>query len=351
MTMEPDRRRPTVHDVARAAGTSHATVSRYLNGHSNVAPGTAVAIEEAIARVRYVPNRTARSLRQQATLSVAFVVREHVDLFYADVTLSRMAAGANAALSQAGYQMMLMLVDSERSEARVGPMIAGGAFDGAILVAMAVGDPLVAMLAGTTIPLVTASSPDPSGLVVSVDTNNTEASRQITQLLLEAGRRRPAEVRGPAAAPVSQLRHEGFVQAVGSAPGIIGPPAVVDAREWSASAGAAAMRMLLRQDPDIDAVVVASDLLAVGAIQELNVQGRSVPEDVAVVGFDDSPLAALAHPPLTTVRQDSRRTGELMARLLMRQIQGEEMPGTHLVTPARVVWRESAGPHPRPSEL
>lgn len=337
-------RRPILHDVARVAGTSHATVSRFLNGHSNVAPATAAAIQEAIAQVSYVPNGTARSLRQQSTMNVAFVAREHADLFYVDPTLSRMAAGANAYLSEHSYQMMLLLVDSPRSEVRVHQMLAGGAFDGALLVAMEVDDPLVRALSQTSAPLVTASAPLPGSPVPSVDTDNVTGSREITAMLCAAGRRRLAEIRGPLSAPVSRLRHAGFLAATSGADGRRG--AGVDAREWSFSAGAEAMERVLAQDPDIDAVVVASDLLALGAIQVIVDHGRSVPKDVAVVGFDDAPQAVMSRPSLTTVRQDARRTGELMASLLARQIVGEDLAGVHELTPTEIVWRESAGTFP-----
>lgn len=330
--------------MARVAGTSHATVSRFLNGHTNVAPATAAAIQDAIARVNYVPNRTARSLRRQTSMNVAFIAREHVDLFYSDPTLSRMARGANAFLSDHGYQMMLLLVDSPRSEERVGPMVAGGAFDGAILVAMETCDSLVVMLADSPTPLVTASAPMPGSAVPSVDTDNVGGSREITALLRRAGRRHFVEIRGPVVAPVSALRHRGFVEALVDLPS--GPEAVVDAREWSFAAGVDAMREALERAPGVDVVVAASDLLALGAIQVLREAGRTVPEDVAVVGFDDSPQAGVARPALSTVRQDARQTGEQMASLLVRLMEGEDLAGTHLTTPTEVVWRDSAGPFP-----
>ena len=124
--MSAETGRPTMHEVARVAGVSHATVSRVLNGHTNVAPATARAVADAIIITGYVPNRAARSLRVQSTDTVVLVAREKVDVFYNEPTLSPMASGANLRLSEHGYQMLLALVDSPRSAERVGSLIAGG---------------------------------------------------------------------------------------------------------------------------------------------------------------------------------------------------------------------------------
>ena len=347
-TMEstPIRRRPTVHDVARAAGVSHATVSRHVNGHTNVAPATATAIDDAVKAIGYVPNRTARSLVRRETNTVAFVVREHVDLFYADPTLSRMAAGANAFFAERGFLMPLLLVDSPPTAQRVIHMIQGGAVDGALLGAMTTDDPVVTALRGSFVPIVTASTPVIDDNVAWVDTDNQTGTRTITQLLRATGRHRVAEIRGPTSMPVSVLRHRGFVEALGDD---YDPSLVVDATEWSFEAGAAGMATLLDLGRDIDGVVAASDLLAAGAVSVLAARGLVVPDDVAVVGFDDSPIATITRPALTTVRQDSHATGWEMASLLMRIINREPIEQPHVLVPSSVVWRESAGAHPAPS--
>lgn len=336
-------RRPTVHDVARVAGVSHATVSRHLNGHSNVAPGTAAAIDAAVAQVRYVPNRTARQLVRRTTQTVALIVREHVDLFYSDPTLSRMAAGANAMLAQRGYLMPLMLVDTPQTEDRVIDMVLGGSVDGALLVAMMTDDRVAQALRGAQVPLVTASTPFHDDDIAWVDTDNKAGMEQIARLLKATGRTVMAEIRGPVSAPVSEMRHQGFVAAAGRD---YVPELVVDAAEWSFDAGAFAMRTLLDRGLPFTGLVVASDLLAAGAMSVLHASGLRVPGDVAVVGFDDSPAALMTVPAISTVRQDSRTTGNEMAALLLRLIAGESVANNHVVVPSQVVWRDSAGPMP-----
>ena len=332
--------RATIVDVARAAGVSHATVSRFLNQRSYVSASARTAIEAAIAEVGYVPNRTARSLVRRETHAVAFIVREHPDLFFLDSNLSNMAVGANTSLSGRGYQMMVLIVDSESSADRIIEMISGGFVDAAILVAMQDNDPVIVRLAQSPTPLVTASAPAPDSGIPRVDTDNTGGTRTITEMLLSTGRRRVAEIRGPRDEPASHLRHDGFRSALGA---LYDPMLVEDATRWNEDAGAAAMRALLRRDPSIDGVVAASDLLAAGALDALRAAGRSVPGDVGIVGFDDSPIAALTQPPLSTVRQDARRLGEAMAELAIRQINGERLDGYADTIPNEIVWRASAG--------
>lgn len=338
-----NRKRPTIVDVARAAKTSHATVSRYLNHSGYVSSGAAKAIDRAVAEIGYVPNRTARSLVNRSTQAVAFIVREHPTLFFSDPNLSMMAVGANAVLSAAGYQMFILIVDDDVSLKRTTDLIRGGFVDGAILVAMLRNDPIVTTLATASTPLVTASVPVEGSSIPYADTDNREAEMRISALLSSTGRKRIAEIRGPISAPVSQMRHQGFVEAMGTA---YDARLVASAEAWTVASGAEAMRRILSVDEGVDGVVVASDLLAVGAVDVLGERGLRVPDDVGVVGFDDSPWALRTQPKLSTVRQDARETGRRMATIVLRQIDGEDLAGYRDIVPSRVVWRDSAGPRP-----
>lgn len=336
--------RPTVRDVARVAGVSHATVSRHLNGHTNVAPETAVAIDAAVREVNYVPNENARSLVRRKSHTVALVVREHIDLFYADPNLSRQAAGANSVLSAHGYLMPLMLVDTDETAARVVDMIRGGSVDGALLLAMETDDQMLHALRGTSTPVVTASIPLDDDSLTWVDTDNVGGTRAITDMLRRTGRTKIAEIHGPPAVPVSRMRHDGFVAAMAEA---YDPNLVVDAAQWSFEAGADAMRILLDREPALDGLVAASDLIAAGAMSVLAARGLTVPDDVGVVGFDDAPVALMSTPQLSTVHQDAGTTGREMAKLMLAMLAGEIRTGSHITVPSRVVWRDSAGPAPQ----
>lgn len=336
VTASSPRRPATIIDVAREAGISHATVSRYLNGRSYVSATARSEIERAIATVGYVPNSSARALVSRRTASVAFIVREDADLFFDDATLVGQARGANAALSDLGYQLQIMIVDSAASEDRIRRLVSGRSVDGALLSAMSVDDPLARALHEAGVPLVTASEPLPGTGVPSVDIDNRGAAHDIARRLRETGRHRIVEVRGPTAAPVSALRHAGVLDALGAdLPGL-------DAADWTADAGRDALRVLLDRHPDLDGVVTASDSLAVGAIAALETAGRAVPDDVGVVGFDDSPWAERSHPPLSTVRQDGVATGRRMAEIMSRLLSGDDQRGRREIMPTTIVWRGSA---------
>ncbi|MCI2956745.1 LacI family transcriptional regulator [Agromyces atrinae] len=341
MTTPNPKRRATVHDVARVAGISHATVSRYLNKRAYVSQASAEAIEAAIRSVNYTPNRTARSLVTQSTRAVAFVVREYSEFFFADSNLSAMAAAANKTLSAEGYQMLLVIIESDEAAERIVDLIIGGFVDGALLVAMRDDDPVAEAIARSTIPAITASAPElPVGLP-SVDTDNAGGSRAITRLLADSGRTRLAEIAGPAPMPAARLRHDGFVEARGAA---YEPSLSIAAAEWSVEAGAAAMRELLERGEPIDGVVAASDALAAGAIDAIHAAGLTVPADIAVVGFDDSPWATRIRPTLTTVRQDPGATGRRMAERMMAHLGGEALDDVAEVIPNVIVERESTAP-------
>lgn len=334
-------RRPTIVDVARVAAVSHATVSRYLNKRSYVSQASATAIESAITETGYVPNRTARSLVNDRSHTVAFIVRERPDLFFADPNLSAMAIGANAALSAAGFQMLMLIVESDESAIRIIDLVRGGFVDGALLIAMEADDPVATALSTSATPVVTASSPLPDGSAPSVDTDNVGGSAEVTRMLVQAGRRRIAEIHGPPDAPASALRHRGFVEAMAD---LYDDRLVIPVQEWSLRAGFSAMTKLLTSTIPFDAVVAASDVLAAGALEALHARGLKVPDDVAIVGFDDSPWATRTIPELSTVHQDSHALGTRLAEVLLRSIDGEDLRGHHEVVPHRIIWRESAGP-------
>lgn len=333
--------RSTIRDVADLAGVSHATVSRYLNGHSYVSPDTGRAIDRAVAETGYVKNNTARALVMRKNFTAALVVREYSDLFFDDPNLSAMAIGANATFSDRGYQMSILIVESDASAARVVELIGGGSVDGALLLAMHIDDPVVTALVKSGTPLVTSSTPLAGSPITSVDTDNVGGATAIARQLAHTGRRHIAVVNGPRDAPVTPLRDQGYQAGLGD---LYDPQLVRWTAAWTAEEGRRTLHELLRSRPEIDAVVAASDALAAGAIDAVSASGRTVPSDVAIVGFDDSAWATRTTPQISTVRQNARQTGIRMAEVLLDEIDGIAPRGRHVVLPNEIVWRESAGP-------
>ncbi|WP_223291192.1 LacI family DNA-binding transcriptional regulator [Streptomyces avicenniae] len=318
----------TLEHVAREAGVSRATVSRVINGEATVDPRLRKLVEEAITRTRYVPNRAARSLVTRRTDSVALVVSEQekrdvsgpfVGRIFTDPYFGRVAGGLLDVLRPRGVQVVLMLTDDEPSRAQLLGYLQQGHVDGVVLISSHAADPLPGMLSGTTLPAVLAGrppAPTAAGLT-SVDSDQVAGARLAADRLVAIGRRRLGTVAGPQDMPVAQERLAGFRAAL-DAHGV--REVAVAEGDFTQASGAEGVRALLERRPDLDGVFVASDLMALGAVTMLHRLGRRVPEDVAVVGFDDSSSALASDPPLTTVRQPVEEMAAEMARLLLRQI-------------------------------
>ncbi|MFC1413070.1 LacI family DNA-binding transcriptional regulator [Streptacidiphilus sp. N1-12] len=316
----------TLEDVARVAGVSRATVSRVINGSTTVDPAMRLLVENAVAATNYVPNRAARSLVTRRTDSIALVVSEAESRHVADPFLGRMftdpffgrvVTGVMEVIRPRGVQMVLMLVDDADSRAHLVSYLRQGHVDGVVLICGHVADPLPGLLAEAGVPAVLSGRPGQTTPISFVEADQRAGAVLAVDHLVSTGRRRIAHLAGPQDMPSAQERLTGFRQAV-AAHGL--QEAGVGEGDFTQAGGAAAMRELLAKAPDLDAVFVASDLMALGAIPVLNRAGRRVPEDIALVGFDDSSAALACDPPLTTVRQPLEEMAARMAQLLLAQI-------------------------------
>jgi DNA-binding LacI/PurR family transcriptional regulator len=338
----------TLEDVARVAGVSRATVSRVINGAPTVDPGLRGIVEEAIEATRYVPNRAARSLVTRRTDSIALVVSEQeqrscatpfVGRMFTDPYFGRVVSGLLEVLRPAGVQMMLMLVDDETSRGQLMSYLRQGHVDGVVLVSSHGSDPLPQLITGTGLPAVLSGRSSRSGRLTYVEVDQRAGAELAAEHLVSLGRRRIGTVTGPQDMPAGQERLAAFRSAL--AQHGIDDLAWVEG-DFTHVGGAAAMKRLLARRPDLDGVFVASDLMAMGALPVLSREGRRVPEDVAVVGFDDSNAAQACDPPLTTVRQPVEEMSSEMARLLLRQIREPGDPLPSVVFHPSLVIRESA---------
>ncbi|MFI7602348.1 LacI family DNA-binding transcriptional regulator [Actinoplanes sp. NPDC049681] len=335
----PSSRRATVHDVAAAAGVSRGTVSRVING-GYVSPQARAAIEAAIAQVGYVPNTAARNLVRQRSQAVGFVVLEPHMLFLEDPNIGAIMLGANAALSDADYQMVNLVVDSERDTERVSRYLSGGFVDGVIIVSARTHDPIIRVLAQLAIPATYVGHPrdiDPGIPFVGID--NVGSARLITERLMATGRRRIGMIAAAVDRDSGADRVTGFQQALGRR---FRPEMVAEVPLYDYSWGTKGMRVLLERDPDIDGVFAGSDALAAGALEALRDAGLAVPRDVGIVGFDDSSWALRTQPHLSTVHQPATDLGARAADLVLRQLRGDDVDAGGVLLPTPVVWRGSA---------
>ncbi|MED7927040.1 LacI family DNA-binding transcriptional regulator [Nonomuraea sp. LP-02] len=330
-------RRPTLEAVAARAGVSRATASRVVNGQTTVAPHIRDAVLQAIDELGYVPNSAARSLVTQRTDSIALVISEPgTRVFSEDPLFSTVIRSASMELESANKQVVLMLASNAKSHARVERYISGGHVDGVMLISMHGADPLPSALSRLRVPVVSYGRPAVPVDIPFVDNDNVGGAEAGVRHLVEIGRRRIATIAGPQDMIAGQDRLAGYRNVLRDSD----RRSIVAVGDFTRESGAIAMRQLLGDDPGLDAVFVANDLMAVGALQSLRQAGRRVPDDVAVVGFDDIEAAKYTEPPLTTLRHPVPDQATAMVKLLLGLFEGG--PGDPVILPTELVIRESA---------
>ncbi|MFF5002747.1 LacI family DNA-binding transcriptional regulator [Streptomyces phaeochromogenes] len=315
MSEQSTEPRPTLEAVAARAGVSRATVSRVVNGGDGVREPLVERVRQAVEELGYVPNQAARSLVTRRHDAVAVVIAEPETKVFADPFFALQLRGISKELTAHDSQLVLLLTEGRADHARVGRYLAGGHVDGALVFSLHLDDPLPGLIHG--VPTVYGGRPgwiDGSRGAVYVDCDNRGGAREAVRHLVGLGRRRIAHITGALDQTSAVDRLDGFRDVMVDA-----DPKLIAEGDFTPGGGERAMRELLDRCPDLDAVFAANDLTAVGAMRVLRERGRRVPEDVAVVGFDDMlPFTEQADPPLTTVRQDIEEMGRLMARLLLR---------------------------------
>jgi DNA-binding LacI/PurR family transcriptional regulator len=331
------RRRPTIEDVAAEAGVSRGSVSRVLNGGHYVSPATLDAVNRAIKKTGYVVNQHARSLVTQRSESVAFILSEPTERLFFDPNFAVVLRGCTQALAEHDIGLFVWIASSASERKRVIRFLAAGHVDGALLVSSHAGDPLPDLLGSASVPYVAIGAPlghESQASYVAVDERS--GARTMVEYLRSAGRTTIATVTGPMDTSGGRGRLDGYRDVLGSD----FDPSLVAEGDYSQDSGERAMDLLLARRPDLDAVFVASDAMALGALVALHRAGRRVPEDVAVGGFDDSSAALAARPALTTIRQPFPRISREMVRLLLASIDGAGPSA--VILPTELVRRESA---------
>jgi DNA-binding LacI/PurR family transcriptional regulator len=338
--------RPTLDEVAARAGVGRGTVSRVVNGSPQVSPRARARVEEAIAELGYVPNRAARALVTQRTDSVALVVSESEERLFGEPFFAGIVRGISSGLADTTLQLWLAMAQSPAERERVEHHLTAQHLDGVLLLSLHDADPLPTLLEERGLPTVLGGRParmlQPGAKpAYFVDVDNAGGARQAVEYLLHRGRRQVGTIAGPQDMAVGVTRLAGYREAVAEcAEAVAGD--LIEYGDFSEASGAAAMRRLLERRPDLDAVFVASDLMAAGAIRALRERGRRIPDDVAVVGFEDSPIARQTEPPLTTVHQPVEQMGREMARLLVARInKSEPLDQTYVLLDTHMVPRQS----------
>ncbi|MFE4963620.1 LacI family DNA-binding transcriptional regulator [Streptomyces sp. NPDC056660] len=339
--------RPTLEAVAARAGVSRATVSRVVNGGDGVREPLVERVRKAVEELGYVPNQAARSLVTKRHDAVAVVIAEPETRIFTDPFFALQLRGISKELTAHDNQLVLLLTEGRDDHARVARYLAGGHVDGALVFSLHLDDPLPGLIEGAGVPTVFGGRPgwsDGTDSAVYVDCDNRGGARDAVRHLAGLGRTRIAHITGPLDQTSAADRLQGYrdvMDVLGKA-----DPRLVVPSDFTPAGGERAMSELLDRCPDVDAVFAANDLTALGALRVLRERGRRVPEDVAVIGFDDVlPVTEETEPSLTTVRQDIEEMGRLMARLLLGSLtRGKPATGapSSVILPTTLVRRVTA---------
>ena len=323
--------------VAALAGVSRATVSRVVNGAASVDPQLATSVQRAVKALNYVPNRAARTLASRRTYTVTLLVPESTSKVFADPFFAAVVEGVARYLNTTDY-MLNMVTSPESNPEKTRRYLLGGNVDGVLVVSHHTGDHSWSHLNGS-LPLVFAGRPlTDTADAYFVEVDNEEGAATATNHLIAAGRRSIATIAGP------QDMHPGVDRLAGWRAALVQAglsDALVEAGDFTVASGAAAMRRLLERGRPIDGVFAANDQMAAGAYSVLKEHGLRIPEDVALVGFDDDYYATSLDPALTTIHHPVALLGGKMAEVLVDLIEGR--PAEHVTRlPTSLVVRESA---------
>lgn len=339
--------RVTIRDVSEAAAVSVATVSNVLNAPERVALETRERVLGVVRRLGYQPNRTAQALKRRRTCSIGYRIPESVAAygFALDVFLHQMTERAG----QAGLGIVLFTPTAGETEARAyRGMIRGGAVDGFVLSETGHGDERVRYLLDAGLPFVTFGRTDVADQHSWVDTDGRAGVRAAVEHLVELGHRRIGLIAWPEGSLSGDDRAAGYFEGLGAFD-LPADDQLIVRCENHVEAGRLAMNGLLGLPRPPSAVIAVQDLLALGASAAVAEARLSVGTDVAVVGFDDTPMAAFATPPLSSVRQPMEEIGRLVIELLLAQFDETTEAGAHcaLVEPRLIVRASSLGKDPR----
>ena len=330
-------RKPTLHDVASLARVSTRTVSRVVNNESGYSADTRARVEAAIEQLGYRPNLAARSLITNRTRTIGLVVTHLTDPFFPEL-----ADGVMRAARDRGYTMFLSSTeDHEPTQRDVLDSLASHGVEAAIVFPANGSDESLAEAANDGMPIVVIDHEmdHPNIGVVSSDIRRG-AAMAVTHLI-ETGHRRIGMVASSRSPRSRRWREKGYEDAFGAA-GHRVDQTMVARQPPTIAGGRAATATLLESNPDLTALFAYNDLMAIGAIAELKSLGRSVPDDVAVIGFDDIPLTEYVGPPITTVRLGRDRVGAAAVDLAIAMREDSEHRLEPIVIGVELVHRSSA---------
>ncbi len=330
----------TIEDIARLANVSKSTVSRALNNSPLINEATRQRIQAIARQHNFRLNAPARNLSLRQSHTVAFVASSGCAeaLSAEDLFGMEILSGIGSGLHTLGYDLLVVHVNP-RDTTWANDYLVSGRVDGFVLMSSCRKQWHLKTLVEIGAPFIAWGAPLPKSSYCTVTGDNLTGGRLATRHLLRSGRQRIGFLAGPAEELEAQQRLAGYQEALQDA-GISPDPALQAQGDYSYASGTSAMQRLLEQAPDLQAVFACSDLMAIGAIHTLQARGKRIPQDVAVVGYDDLSIARYNNLPLTTVRQNIPLAGQLLAQNLIQYIQTGVV--TNVTLPVELVLRQSA---------
>jgi LacI family transcriptional regulator len=293
-----------------------------------------------VQRLNYHPNMAARGLAAGRTRILGLVIPMGVSALFADPYFPILIQGVSAACNAHDHSVMLWIAEAEYERRMIRQILHNGLIDGVIVASNRLNDPLVDALGKSHIPFVMIGRHPEKNNFNHVDVDNRRSAKELVEYLFRQGHHRIGTIMGPRNMIAGMDRLQGYLDALRNN-GIDPEPGLMVEGDFSEASGEAAMQSLIPFKPD--AVFVASDSMAVGALREIRSANLRVPEDVALAGFDDMPFAARLEPPLTTVRQPVYRTGFVAAEALIDLVANPGSPARKIILPTELVIRASTG--------
>ena len=326
----------TVHDVAKQAGVSTATVSRVINDNDAVSPELKAHVREVINELGYRPNKAAHHLRSGKVKRVGVLFADIRNPFFTSVL-----AGIENYLHEAGYALIL---GNSNEDAKIESMQLQAFLDegvaGIILSSVTNSGTQYQQVLDAGIPILAIDRIPRNLKVDSISIDNVRAAKQAALHLINLGHEKIAFIGGPEHISTAYLRKKGYLEALEEHPDI---KPVIELGDFRQSGGYQATRNILAAHNDISAFLVANNLMTLGALQAFNEKRILIPEQIALVGFDDMPWATSLQPPLTVVAQPTYDMGKIAARLLLDRIKNPDSPIQQVTLETELIIRESCG--------
>jgi LacI family transcriptional regulator len=334
-----------LEDVAKQAGVSRSTVSRVVNDQPNVREDVRKRVKEVIEHTGYQPNAAARTLASQRSWMIGLVLPRSVSSFFGDPYFPRLTQGIAQACNQYDYTLGLFLVGTKEDEEKIFSRVSRkGLLDGVLMQSGQIGDRLIDRLVYSNTPLLIIGRPFHTQGVSYIDVDNINAAWNAVKYLIQSGYQRIATIAGPPDSTVSIDRKDGYLKALVEY-GIDANASLIVEGDFTEAGGYQAMQQLLAVRPD--AVFAASDTMALGAMRCIREAGLSVPDDIAIIGFDDLPLAVVQDSPLTTIRQPIVQFGFKSVEMLIDLIENGIKPPRHMIMGTELIIRETTNPSRR----